>query len=62
MSGDLIIAVAVLGPPAVFGLAVAIEEWTYILHRRARQADLARRRHPSRPPIGPEDMPDWGRR
>lgn len=50
MSPDAILAVVLLGPPAVFGVAVVIGD---ALERR-----WARRLHPSSVPA--EDRPEWG--
>jgi hypothetical protein len=60
-----ILAICFLGPPAVYGLACILEDlaWDWQRARRRRHGqEAARRRHPSRPVIGPEDMPDWGQR
>lgn len=67
--------IALLLPPAVFGLAAAIEvyrtmarnhraraqqrRWDLDVNRALRQAQ---ERHPSARPVGPEDRPDWGTR
>lgn len=55
MSADAVLAVVILGPPALFGVFIAAEEWTWHF-----QAKRARRRHPSAVPA--EDRPDWGQR
>lgn len=60
---DTLLVIALLGPPAVYGLASALEDLTYtvqLARRRARES--AMRRHPSHAPLGPEDHPDWGTR
>jgi hypothetical protein len=65
VSPDAVLAVVVLGPPALFGVLIAFEEWRDAVRARRNpgRADLlaeyARRRHPARP-LAPEDRPDWG--
>jgi hypothetical protein len=62
MSPDTTLAVVVLGPPAVVGIAYTAEWWTNWAQSRRRAHTLqqaARDRHPSRP-VGPEDDPNWG--
>lgn len=72
-----LLAVATLGPPALYGTAIAVEHYArrIVLRRRGWPEDpeppshLDRldglRRHPSttraRRPIGPEDSPSWGK-
>lgn len=54
MSADAVLAVVILGPPALFGVFIAAEEWTWHF-----QAKRARRRHPSHRDIPVEDRPEW---
>jgi hypothetical protein len=61
---ETMLVMVLLGPPALFGITVAIDDWR--AERRYRRERAYRRdaqnRHPSSGPIGPEDRADWGQR
>lgn len=57
MNPETTLAIILLGPPAIFGMAVAFEWW--LEDRRAIRG--SRKRHPSaRNSVPVEDRPDWG--
>ena len=59
MNGLTVLIMVLLGPPAMFGVAVFIDDWR-AERRWRRERDL--RAEQQRRVIGPEDRPDWGRR